>query len=214
MLWDSQAPSGACAQFTPRPTDAGEAVPRERHAFDEDPGAFDAVSEMRSFGHLRRASAAPMSFGRAGERDAGDEAELRRDRRRTRIDQQCAGVEIALGRDPGSSAPASPGGLFAGDDPQTPRIAGKSATARLIAGRIDRVEMDDAPGRRRAERRLARAQNRDCAAAIAALVSGDGANTKMMISSAETASTLRATTPGRSNALAGSSKYISLTMRR
>ena len=185
---------------------------RERHAFDEKPGAFDASRDevVRPFEASFRADI----FGRAGDRDACNEAELRRDRRRTRFHQQCAGVEIALGRDPGSSPPASPGALFAGDDPQTPRIAGESATARLIAGRIDRVEMDDAPGRRRAERRLARAQNRDCAAAIAALVSGDGANTKIMISSAETASTLRATTPGRSNALAGSSKYISLTMRR
>jgi len=62
---------------------------------------------------LRRAGV----FGRARERDARDEAELRRERLRARIDQQRAGVEIAPGRDPGPAAAAAAGGLLPGDDP-------------------------------------------------------------------------------------------------
>ena len=145
---------------------------------------------------------------------AGDEAKLRRDRWRTGIDHEGAGVKVALGRDPGPAAAASARGLLVGDDPQSVAVAGQRAAARLLVSRIDGAESNDAPASMSAVQPGGGGQKSDCAAAIAALVIGDGANTNRMIMSAESASTMRATGPGRSNAGAGSSKYISLTILR
>jgi len=121
-------------------------------------------------------------------------------------------MEIARARDPGAAAPAAPRALTVGYDPKAARIAGKRAAARFVVGRVDRVQTDDAPGLPRS--RGFGVQKSDCAAAMAASVSPDGANTKTMMRAVATASTLRATTSGRSKGFAGSSKYMSLTMRR
>ena len=192
--------------------DAGEALLGKRRALDQKAGAFRAAGDeiVRPFEarRPRRASSAARASATPATKPS-----CARHRLRTRVDQQSAGVEIAPRRSPGPTAPAPPGALLIGDDPETSGIAGERAPARLLVGRVRSRR-----GGRRAtrERRSAPAasQNRVCAAAIAALVSGEGANTNTMISSAAIASTPRATTPGRSNALAGSSKYISLTMRR
>ena len=195
------------------PDHAGGPPAPKANPFDEDPGAFRAVRHqiIRPF---------EADFGRAeilrGARQghAGDEAELRRDRGRTGIDHEGAGVQVALRRDPGPATAASARGLFVGDDPQAVGVAGQRAAARLLVGRIDGAESNDAPASMRAVQPGSGGQKSDCAAAIAALVIGEGANTNRMIMSAESASTMRATGPGRSNAGAGSSKYISLTILR
>ena len=187
---------------------AGEANP-----FNQDAGAFGAVQHqvIRPF---------EADFGRAGvpcrarQRHAGDEAQLRRERGGARIDQQGGGVKVALRRYPAAAAAASPGCLLASDNPHAIRLAGKRSAARLLVGRIDRAKPSDAPRRMRVVKPQGRGQKSDCAAAIAALVSGEGKNMNKRIIRAETASTMRATGDWRSNAGAGSSKYISLTILR
>ena len=143
---------------------------------------------------------------------AGDEPELRRDRTRAWIQDEGAGVQVAPRRDPASATAPSARSLFLSDDPQSVGAAGQRAAARLLVGRIDGAQTNDAPAY--AVQPGGGGQKSDCAAAIAAFVIGDGANTNKMIASAETASTMRATGLGRSNAGAGSSKYISLTILR
>ena len=123
-------------------------------------------------------------------------------------------MKIALKRDPGAAAPAAPGGLLVRNDPHAARIACQRAAARLLVGRVDGVELNDAPRGERVVQALSGGQKSDCAAAIAASVIGDGRNTNRMMASAETASTMRVTGSARSNALAGSSKYISFTILR
>src|SRR5271165_368153 len=190
--------------------DAGQSPRRKRKTFDQQPRAFRAVVDKIVRPFEPSAGGANIRGG-AGERDACDESKLGRFRLRTWIDQQSAGVEIAARRDPGSPAPTAAGVLLAGGDPEAARVARERAAARLLVGGVDRVEPSEPPAGRRG---LLRAQNSVCAAAIAASVSSQGAKTNTMISSAAIACTARATNPWRSNALAGSSKYINLTIRR
>src|ERR1700677_4358594 len=121
-------------------------------------------------------------------------------------------MQVAPRRNPGPASAPSACGLFVRDDPQPVGVANQRAAARLLVGRIDGAETNDAPASVRAVQPGGGGQKSDCAAAIAAFVIGDGANTNRMIASAETASTMRATGPERSNAGAGSSKYMSLTI--
>ena len=195
------------------PDHVGGPPASKANAFDEDAGAFRASRHqiVRPF---------EADVGRAEvvcgprQRHAGDEAELRRGRRRTGIDHEGAGVKIALRRDPNTAATASPRGLLVGDDPQPAGLAGERPAARFLVGRIDRAVSNDAPASKRRVQTGGGDQKSDCAAAIAALVIGEGRNTNRMITSAESASTIRATGPGWSNAAAGSSKYMSFTIRR
>ena len=195
------------------PYDTSRPPASEAEAFNEDPSAFRTVRHeiVRPFeadvGHAKICD-------RARQRHSGDEAELRRDRTRAGIDYEGAGVQISLRRDPGAAPTASPRRLLVGYDPQAIRVAGQHPAAGLLIGRIDGAETNDAPLSRRAVQPGGGGQKSDCAAAIAALVIGEGANTNRMIASAESASTMRATEVGGSNAGAGSSKYMSLTMLR
>src|SRR5208337_2787709 len=193
--------------------DAGEPHVGKARALDQEACAFRAGADeiVRPFETRHRGADV---FRRARQRNARHEAELRRRLLRTRVDHQRAGVEVASGRRPDPTAPAPPGALLFGDDPKTPGIAGEGAAAGLIVSRVDRAEADDPPAGPHAVGFRRRAQNSVCAAAIAASVSSEGANTNAMISRAATPSTPRATRSGRSNALAGSSKYMSFTMRR
>ena len=185
----------------------------ETKAFNKNPGAFRSTRHQivwpfeADIGHAKICD-------RARQRHSGDEAELRRNRTRAGIDHQGAGVQVAPRRDPGAATAASARGLFVRDDPQSVGVAGQRAAARLLVGRIDGAETNDAPASMRAVQPGGGGQKSDCAAAIAAFVIGDGANTNRMIASAETARTMRATGLGRSNAGAGSSKYMSLTILR
>ena len=191
---------------------SGPAAPKAQ-AFDEDPGAFRTARHqiVRPF----EADFGPAEIPRgARQGHAGNEAELRRDRRRTGIDHQGARVQIAPRRDPSAATTASARGLFVCDNPQGAGVAGQRAPARLLVSRIDGAESNEAPVVMRAVQPRGGGQKSDCAAAIAASVSGEGANTNRRIMSAESASTMRATGVGRSNAGAGSSKYISLTILR
>ena len=96
------------------------------------------------------------------------------------------------------------------------RSASPASARRRASSLVESIgaESNDAPASMRAVQPGGGGQKSDCAAAIAALVIGEGANTNRMIMSAESASTMRATGVGRSNAGAGSSKYISLTILR
>ncbi len=192
------------------PRHTGGPATDKANAFDEKAGAFRASTHQIIRPFETRVGRAEIPRG-ARQRDARNKTELRCDCWRTGIDHQDAGVKVALWRDPGPPTPASSGGLLVGDDPQASRVARMSAAARLLVGGIDRAKSNDAPALLRALQRGG-GQKSDCAAAIAALVIGEGANTNRMIISAETASTMRETAPGRSNAAAGSSKYISLTI--
>ncbi len=174
------------------PDDAGDA--RGREASRPRP-AVRRISRRpitRSFGHLSRASPAPRSSAARDERDAGDEAELRRARLGARVDQERARVEIALGRHPAPARVArgrplcSPATIH--KRPGSPAKARRRASS-LVKSTVSRRSTRQ-PGRR-GPPRGADAQNSVCAAAIAALVSSEGANTKTMTSSAASASTLR-----------------------
>ena len=195
------------------PHNTGRPTASKTNAFNEDPGAFRAIRHqvVRPF---------ETNFGRAEipcgahQGHAGDEPELRRGRTRAWIQDEGAGVQVAPRRDPAPATAPSARSLFLSDDPQPVGVTGQRAAARLLVGRIDGAESNDAPASMRAVQPGGGGQKSDCAAAIAAFVIGDGANTNRRIASAETASTMRATGLGRSNAGAGSSKYISLTILR
>ena len=195
------------------PYDTSRSSASKTETFNKNPGAFRATRHqiIRPFEADIGCAEIPCS---AHEGYTGDEAELRRERTRAGIDHQGAGVQVAPRRDPGPATAASARGLFVRDDPQPVGVARQRAATRLLVGRIDHAESNDAPGGMRVVQPQGRGQKSDCAAAIAALVIGEGANTNRMIASAETASTMRATGLGRSNAGAGSSKYISLTILR
>ena len=160
-------------------------------AFNENPRAFRAMRHQIIRPFEADFGCAEIPRG-ARKGHAGDEAELRRDRGRAGIDQKSAGVQVALARNPGPATAAPARGLLVGDDPQG-RFAGQRAAARLFVGRIDGAKSNDAPASMRAVQPGSGAQKSDCAAAIAALVIGEGANTNRMIMSAESASTMRAT---------------------
>ena len=192
--------------------DTGRATASKTNAFNEDPGAFRAIRHQVVRPFETNVGRAEIPCG-AHQRHAGDEAELRCDRTPAGIQDKGAGVKVAPRRDPGAATAASARGLFVRNDPQPVGVAGRCAAAPLLVGRVDSVQTNDAPASMRAAQPEG-GQKSDCAAAIAASVIGDGANTNRMIVSAETASTMRATGLGRSNAGAGSSKYISLTILR
>ena len=195
------------------PYDTSRPPASKTKAFDEDPSAFRAVRHeiIRPFeadiGHAKICD-------RTRQRHSGDEAELRRDRTRAGIDHEGAGVQVSLWRDPGAAPTASPRRLLVGYDPQVVRVASQRAAARFFVGRIDGAKTNDPPASMRAVQPGDGGQKSDCAAAIAALVIGEGANTNRMIASADSARTMRATGVGGSKAGAGSSKYISLTILR
>jgi hypothetical protein len=195
------------------PDHAGGPPAPKTNAFDEDPGAFRASAHQIVRPFETDVCGAEIPRG-ARQRHAGDEAELRRHRRRTGIDHEGGGVKVALRRNPGSSASASSRGLFVGDDPQAAGVAGERAATRLLVSGVNRAQANDAPAPMRALKAGGGGQKSDCAAAIAASVSGEGANMNRMIMSAETARTMRATGAEPSKAVAGSSKYISLTILR
>ena len=199
--------------MTPIPTTQATLPVGKRRALEQHAGAFRAADDevVRPFETRPPRAEVP---GRADQGHAGDEAQLRRAGLRARIDQQRARMEIAPGRHPVAAPAAAAGALLARDDPQPAGIAGDGAAARLGVGGVDRVQTVDPPTERRGPPRGGNAQNSVCAAAMAALVKSEGARTKAMMRTAASASTLRATTPGWSNATAGSSKYISLTIRR
>ena len=117
------------------------AAASEANPFNQDACAFRAVHQqvVRPFeGGVGR----PGVHCSARQRHAGDKAELRRERGKTRIDQERAGVEVAPRRHPRPTAASPPGCLLAGDDPQAVRLAGKRAAARLLVGRVDDPEFE------------------------------------------------------------------------
>ena len=195
------------------PDDTSRPIASKTETFNKNPGAFRATRHQIVGPFEADVGRAEIPCG-AHEGYTGDEAELRRERVRAGVDHQGAGVQVAPRRDPGPATAASARGLFVRDDPQPVGVASQRAATRLLVGRIDDAKTNDAPISMRAVQPGDGGQKSDCAAAIAALVIGDGANTKRMIASAETASTMRATAPGRSNAGAGSSKYKSFTILR
>ena len=102
------------------------------------------------------------------------------------------------------------------DDPKTPRIARQRAPPRLLAGAVERIVALNPPTIKGEAPDVGRdrVQNRLLAAAAAAAVRLAGANVPRMTSKAATPSTNRGAVKPLSNAGAGSSKYMSLTMRR
>ena len=158
--------------------DAGEPAVGRRHALGEQAGDLGPAPHQVVRPFQAEADAAEV-FDRLGERDAGDEADLRRERRRTGIDDERAGVEIARRRAPEAALAAAPVGLLLGDDPQPARVAGERRAARFVVGRADAREPGDPPaGEQRlgVDLKIDCVQNSDFAAAIAASVSGAGAN--------------------------------------
>src|SRR6185295_3010792 len=83
-----------------------------------------------------------------------------------------AGEQIAWLGGPGVTAPAAPGGLALGDDPQRPVLAGARPRERFGIGRAERVERDETGACVRVGIKVH--QNNDFAAAAAARMSGDG----------------------------------------
>ena len=136
--------------------DDGEAVRRGSRAPSSRMPASLAPSSRRSFGHLSARRGAPMRRERAAtascRASAGDEAELRRERRR-RTGRSAAGWR----RDCPAATPRCgpcrplPARLLARDDPEPRRDRpARAARERLVVGRADAVADVDEPvaGRR------------------------------------------------------------------
>ena len=129
-------------------------------------------------GPFQREFGAAEIFDRLRQRDAGDKAELGRERGRTGIDDQAAGVEIAGRRAPEAPLAAAPVGLLLGDDPQPAAIAGERERARLVVGRADAGQARQTPAGEQGfgvDPPIKQSvQNNDFAAAIAVSVKGAG----------------------------------------
>ena len=213
---------GCEARLTPIPTATASRRPGGVQPSSSMPASF-APPATRSFGHLslharrrRDRPTARRSATPATKPICGASATV------AGRDQQRAAVEIAGRRAPVAPMPAAPRRLLVGENPQAAGIAREGAPPRLLAGAVERVVALDAPALRREASRDGRAasidqdaQNSDLAAAKAALVSGAGASASKITSAAASASTMRVAAPlARRTRLAGSSKYMILTMRR
>ena len=126
------------------PYDTSRPRAAETKAFNKNPGAFRSTRHQivwpfeADIGHAKICD-------RARQRHSGDEAELRRDRARTGIDHEGAGVQVSLRRDPGAAPTASSCRLLFGYDPEAIRVANQRAAARLFVGLIDGAKTNDAP---------------------------------------------------------------------
>ena len=133
------------ARSSPRSRPRPARSPAIALGLDQDAGELRAVEQqiVRPFelerGTQRRRSLCRPHRARAS---ADHEAELRQMRRRRRIGQQQAGVEIARLRGPDIAAPAAPGGLARRRDPQRPALPGARARQRLRVGRAERLVGD------------------------------------------------------------------------
>src|SRR6202023_166670 len=148
------------------------------------------------------------------ERQRGGETELRRARRPPVGAQDDRHIEIACRRDEAAAAPAAAGALRPRPDERALRRARARPALGLVVGAVDLGE-----ARQPVERRKPRCGHPGKSVAVAASAAptiGAANTTKNRMVTADAANTAFISTPiGLSKgAPAGSSKYMSLTMRR
>ena len=148
------------------------------------------------------------------QREPGYEAELRRRLHIAWIDQEQSRVEVTEGRRPLPAMPPPPRKLLGRCDPELSRIAGPSGLESVVVRRVRRLKREKPITRGLGLRRQIHDQNNERAAAPAALTIGAGTNQNSSTTALDTTRTK--VTPGdmRSNRSTGSSKYMTLTMRR
>ena len=175
---DRQALLASDETLTPMPTIAARRRAGRRYAIDQQARELGAVVDevVRPF---ELGAATPTSATARCASDAGDKAELCRDRGLAGVDEQRARIEVAGRRDPVPPLPAAPCGLRVGDDPEPARVAGERALPRVIAC-ASRASHNARPAIRSrvfaagSDSESSRSQNSDLAAAMAALVMGAG----------------------------------------
>src|SRR5712691_391118 len=191
-------------------------VARARLRFEEDTGELPAIGEEVVGPFVtQREGGSDERPERVAEPERGDKAELRRAGRRGVGPQYQRQIEIARRRPPEPAAPSTPGGLFVSPYQRPIGGAGTGQRLRLVVGAADRGVMMEAKAFGQGRGRVAHRANNDAAAASAPPTIGSGNRMKNIVSTAVTTSThLSSGAIGRSNDRSGSSKYITLTMRR
>ena len=177
-----QARRAPATQLTPKPMTQAKSPPGSVAPSTRTPASL-AAPQSTSLGHLsadrrgRRDSAQRLQ-----QRNAGDEAELRRKALRARIAKQDGRMKIAARRRPWAALSPPPLRLLAGDDPEPDGIAGARAVHRLVVRGGKRVEENRPEAFRTsvADRSARARQNSDLAAAAAdCTIAGPGKNEKM-----------------------------------
>src|SRR5262245_2190180 len=183
------------------------AVPRLRHGLGQDAGEFGAaeLDVVRPF-DLDRARPPGQHRSRGVANGKGrDEANLAGDERRAMKREDKGRVEISGLRHPVAAETAAALRLEVGDDPQGTVFAFLGEAVRFRIGRVDGLEVKETAQQSH--------QNKDAAAACARLLKGCGKSAKSSTKRpANTITALTSATIG-SKRSAGSSKYMSLTMR-
>ena len=127
-----------------------------------------------------------------------------------RYEQACK--QIAGLGGPGIAAPSAPGGLALRHDPERALLARTRARQSFGIGRAERVKRNETGACVRVGIKVH--QNSDFAAAAAALMSGDGYTKKNSMNTPLIPSTSLRRPGIGAKASSGSSKYITLTIRR
>jgi len=167
---------------------------------------------VRPFQRKTRCADPCHSFDRLMQGEPGDEAELRGGGHLARINQKKAGIEVAGRRRPLPAVPPPARKLLAGGDPELPWITGTRSLKGIIVRRARRLEREK-PIAGGLGRQL-HGQNKERAAAPAALTIGAGTSQNSSTMALDTKRTKL--TPGdmRSNRSTGASKYMTFTTRR
>ena len=159
--------------------------------FEQKTGDLGCIKEkiVRPFEGETRGAKTSDCLDRLVQGKSGDEAELRRGGNLAGIDQQKAGIEVALRRRPLSAVPPPARTLFGGGDPELTWIAGSCSLKGVVVRRACRREGDQPVSGGLGLGRQVHDQNRELAAARAAATSGAGTMPKRTTKMLQRAST-------------------------
>src|SRR5579883_2294060 len=196
------------------PTTAANAAADFR--FKQDAGNLAAADQnvVRPFAAGLREGWRELTQG-IGDREPGDKTERRRLARRAFRPGQDRHIEIAGGRGPCATMTPAPGALLERPDDGSVFAAGQRQRLGLVVGAADARPGEKPVTRGQGRRRGRHFTNNDRAAVCAASITGPGSTKKNSVTNAVTTSTpFNSPASGASNAAAGSSKYMTLTMRK
>ena len=199
-------------------TTASRPCPSGRRRLSSRMPAILPPSTSTSFGHFsRHRRPAGSSRTSLGHGKRGDEAELGgRGRRAVGPQEQRDDRDCPAAR-PSPAAPAAPAGLLARPDERAFRRAGVGQALRFVVGAADAVERDQPIDRSGSDGRRTHPRNSEAAAApAAARRAAPGSDEEQQDDQRRSRRRIDAapSRPAGRSASAGSSKYITLTMRR